>query len=93
MSDYMRAYLIRWCLGLLSIACVPAQAGPILNEDIKLLKFEPLTYPVAAKVKWVEGTVVVRVELRKSGEVARAVAISNVAVITVGKPVVTHGAR
>ena len=141
----MRVYWVRLCLGIFSILRVAAQVDPILNEDIKLLKFEPLSYPIVAKVKRVEGTVVVRVELSKSGEVARAVVISgpkelladavanakkwrfqpneamaavivyrfkrleglcalpcpsqflleppNVAVITVGQSVVSHGAR
>lgn len=76
MSDYMRVYLLRLCLGILCIVCVAAQIGPILNENIKLLKFEPLAYPIVAKVKRVEGTVIVRVELTKSGEVSMAAAIS-----------------
>lgn len=52
------------------------QAGPILNENIKPLHFQPLDYPLIAKLKRVQGTVVVRAELKQSGEVAAAKAIS-----------------
>ena len=76
MKSYMRLCVVRLLWGITSFLCVSAQSGPVFNENIRLLKFEPLAYPLVAKVKRIEGTVVVRVELNKSGDVSAAKAIS-----------------
>ena len=52
------------------------QEKPILNEDIGIVRFEPLAYPLVARTIHAEGAVVVRVSLNSDGKIASAVAIS-----------------
>jgi TonB family protein len=48
----------------------------IRDENIKVLDFEELRYPLPARLSHVEGVVVVKVELDDSGKVVNAIAIS-----------------
>ena len=57
-------------------SCGYAQQAPVLNEDIKVVSFHEFSYPVAARLKKVEGIVVVQVALNDRGEVISAFAIS-----------------
>jgi hypothetical protein len=59
--------------GALSLA---GQDQPILNEDVGILGFAVLTYPVVARATHAEGAVVVRVKVDSDGKVASATAIS-----------------
>lgn len=56
--------------------CLLAQDAPILDESIKPLYFEPLSYPLAAKLMEVQGTVVVRASLDREGNVVSSTALS-----------------
>jgi TonB family protein len=60
------------CLSSLLIA----QDVPVIDETVKPLYFESLTYPLAARLSRVQGAVVVRVKLNGEGSVVSAVAIS-----------------
>ena len=52
------------------------QDQPILNEDIGIVNFEPLDYPLVPKLTHVQGAVVVRVKVDSEGKVASAIAVS-----------------
>jgi outer membrane biosynthesis protein TonB len=53
-----------------------AQNAPVLDESIKPLHFEPLSYPLAAKLTHVQGAVVVRVRLDREGNVVSSTPVS-----------------
>jgi TonB family protein len=53
-----------------------AQDQPILNEDIGIVRFEVLAYPLLARATHAEGAVVVRVKVDSDGKIASATAIS-----------------
>jgi len=64
-------------LVLLGIAsCLIAQENTVLNEDMKLLHFIELDYPLSARLSHVQGVVAVRVTLDAEGIVKSATAIS-----------------
>lgn len=48
----------------------------IFNENMKLVFFETVVYPLTARLQRVQGTVVVRVTLDNDGRVVTAMAIS-----------------
>ncbi len=52
------------------------QDQPILNEDVGIVAFSVLTYPVLARATHAEGAVVVRVKVDSDGKIASATAIS-----------------
>ena len=56
--------------------CLVGQDQPILNEDVGIVRFEVLTYPLVPKATHGEGAVVVRVKVDSDGKVASATAIS-----------------
>lgn len=60
----------------LTAIVVHGQDAPIRDEEFKLLRFVPLDYPVAARMKQVQGIVTVRVDLDDDGGVTSARAIS-----------------
>lgn len=53
-----------------------AQESVVLNESIKPVFFEPMVYPLAARLQRVQGVVVIRVMLGDGGKVVAATAIS-----------------
>lgn len=59
-----------------TVLVVHGQDGPVRDEEFKLLHFVPLDYPLAARVKQVQGVVTVRVDLGDDGGVTSAKAIS-----------------
>lgn len=66
-------------VGLLLLATAFSLVGqdkPILNEDIGIVRFEVLAYPLVGRITHAEGAVVVRVKLDSEGKVASATAIS-----------------
>jgi TonB family protein len=63
-------------LMLLITFALAGQDQPILNEDVGILGFEVLAYPVLARATHAEGAVVVRVKVASDGKVASATAIS-----------------
>ncbi len=70
---------MRLPVGLLLLSTAFGLVGqdkPILNEDIGIVRFEVLTYPVVARGTHAEGAVVVRVKVDSDGKVASAIAIS-----------------
>jgi TonB family protein len=52
------------------------QGGTIWDDDIKIVDFEELRYPLSARLAHVQGVVVVRVTLDDRGKVVDSVAIS-----------------
>lgn len=65
--------------GLLLLATALSLVGqdqPILNEDVGIVAFSVLTYPVLPRTTHVEGAVVVRAKVDSEGKVASAIAIS-----------------
>jgi TonB family protein len=65
--------------GLLLLAnafCLIGQDQPILNEDIGIVYFEPLDYPLVPKLTHVQGAVVLRVKVDPNGTVTSATAVS-----------------
>jgi TonB family protein len=52
------------------------QEGTVFDDEVKPLYFETLTYPLAARLTRVQGTVVVRVKLDDKGGVVSSIAIS-----------------
>jgi len=52
------------------------QDQPILNEDIGIVKFEVLAYPVVPRSTHVQGAVVVQVKIDSEGKVVTATAVS-----------------
>ena len=52
------------------------QDQPILNEDIGIFAFEPMSYPLTAKVTHIQGAVVVKVSIDSNGNVASSAAVS-----------------
>ena len=63
---------------LLLIAALSSfgQDQPILNEDIGIVKFEVLAYPVLPRTIHMEGAVVVQVKIDSDGKVVDATAVS-----------------
>jgi TonB family protein len=60
-----------------SYAASTAQRGNLVNdEDLKVVHFEDLRYPPAARMERAEGAVVVRVKLDEKGNVVESEAIS-----------------
>lgn len=55
---------------------VGQEAKTILDNDIRVVVFEELTYPDAARASRIQGVVVVRVKLDKEGKVTSAAAVS-----------------
>jgi TonB family protein len=53
-----------------------AQDNVVLDETVKPVYFEALTYPVRARLSHIQGTVVVRATLKSDGSVASARALS-----------------
>ena len=65
-------------------AALAAQSDALLDDkDVKLVSFEDLQYPPAARVTRVQGVVVVRADLDDTGHVTQAVALSGAKVLTV----------
>ncbi len=64
------------CSFLVVGACLMAQDTTVLNETIKPLYFEALTYPLAARLTHVQGVVVVRVKFDDEGKVTWSTAVS-----------------
>jgi TonB family protein len=52
------------------------QDQPILNEDIGIVNFEPLAYPLLPRLTRVQGAVVVQVKIDSEGRVASVTAVS-----------------
>jgi hypothetical protein len=70
---------MRFPFALLFLAAalsVIGQDQPILNEDIGIVGFETLAYPLVPRINHAEGAVVVRVKVDSDGKVALATAIS-----------------
>jgi TonB family protein len=59
-----------------SCVCSAAQQDTLNDQDVKLVSFEDLLYPPAARMARVQGVVVVKVTLDDDGKVASAFAIS-----------------
>jgi TonB family protein len=145
MTARIRRRVFQLLLSLSVPIYMTGQTGPILNENINVLYFKPLDYPLVARLKRIQGTVVVRAKITPRGDVAIAQAISgpkellseaienarkwhfrpnkemiviivyhfrrleglcelpcpsqfifeppNVATVTIGEPIVSHGAR
>ncbi len=58
-----------WCV-------IVAQEPPVFDETIKPIYFEPLRYPLTARISHIQGVVVVRVTLNSEGKVLSATPIS-----------------
>src|SRR5262249_606885 len=63
-------------LVVFNVSYLTAQDLPVLDENVRPLYFESMTYPLSARLKHVEGAVVVRVTLEGDGKVKAASAIS-----------------
>jgi len=62
---------------LASAACLGSQTDDFIGDDeVHVVQFEEMTYPLAARLKQVEGAVVVRVTLDGEGKVTSAAALS-----------------
>lgn len=59
-----------------AMGSLAAQDSVVLNESIKPVYFEPLVYPLVARLQRVQGAVVLRVTLGEGGKVVAATAIS-----------------
>jgi Gram-negative bacterial TonB protein C-terminal len=71
------AMRIRFGLLLLIAAFgLVAQDQPIFNEDVGIVSFEALVYPLLPKLTRVQGAVVVQVKIDSEGKVASATAVS-----------------
>lgn len=57
-------------------ACLLGQDGPVLDETVKTMHFEALTYPLAARFAHIQGNVVVRARLDDQGRVTSSEAVS-----------------
>jgi len=70
-----RAALIAIWLAV-SISGQSGAPAPVLDEDVEVLHFESMSYPLYAKVRSVEGVVVLRAAVASGGEVVDVTAIS-----------------
>lgn len=62
-------------LGVVS-GCVAVQDAVVLDENTKLVYFEPMAYPLPARLQRVQGVVVIRITLDDGGRAIVATAIS-----------------
>jgi outer membrane biosynthesis protein TonB len=63
-------------LAQLALAAQSGESVTTYDEEISVLKFEPLIFPIGARVRHVQGVVVVRASLDANGNVLEASAIS-----------------
>jgi TonB family protein len=70
-----RAFAALVCLSS-EIANAAEDIQPIFNEEIKVARLEEMEYPLAARLKVVEGVVVVQVTVNANGQVYSANAVS-----------------
>jgi TonB family protein len=78
MKNVVRAVVFTTCLLVIcSLRSTRAQeAETVGDDDVLVLHFEPLEYPIPAAARHVQGAVVVQVKLDKDGGVTKASALS-----------------
>lgn len=77
MIAVMRRWLFSVALLIVAnISYLTAQDVAVLDENVRPLYFESMTYPLSARFKHVQGAVVVRVTLDSDGKVKAASAVS-----------------
>jgi hypothetical protein len=62
--------------GVVGVAADDPTGSAVLNEEIEVIHAERMIYPLPARVHVVEGAVVIKVELEKTGKVRSASAVS-----------------
>ncbi len=65
-----------WFLAIVLTSLTWAENQTLLDSDVKVVHFETLTYPLAARLAHVDGAVVIRAQLDAQGNVVTTMAIS-----------------
>ena len=61
---------------LIWVGFVQAQSSPVTDEEIKPIYFEPMNYPLVARIKHIQGVVVLLAKLDRTGNVTATEAVS-----------------